>query len=609
MSILQNKFQKVSKYFPRLAWQQNWSISTKFTHVVFLFSLVPAVLSESRGLKVSRIYQFTALEKFYLWLFFIAFIISAKKLIKVLRNGKSSLFLVTSIGFFAGLATGILDVKLQKFLGLTMNESYRFSAVSSFALTGALWLPIGSALTQGPKELRRRKAELLAQAEKIHRVQLRQNIAFSAIQERINTDLRHRMHSTVENLKDLAPKFDLFNKKPDLALYLSKEITQWNLMAIQTMRDLSHKIATPVPTYPKTFIPRMERYSRRILSIIDAFSTSLKTKPVSPYLFTAMTGSTIAYPILREQEMLVGLWRFAVIIGIIFTIEAIVFLIRLSYFKDKWQVDILGLILIIALPWMIKLFSDVGNSDQTIYFKNIIFGFMVVFVFAIIHISQSYLISGEEIVRSISNLNTESLAKEKVVSEQLSILSQGWSEHIHGRVVSQLASASMLLEQVESKGDTAAIISALEIIANALMDPDLGPTEAAPKKNLEEEINFRLDPWKGILDLQLSIDPKSKIVKTNRLSEIGLLVEEAISNSVRHGKSSQIEVSIPAPELGKLTLWVKDNSEVPLPADFPVLESTGMGLKIYDSVTDGNWNIKNDPTNKSSVLWAEVSLV
>jgi len=417
------------------------------------------------------------------------------------------------------------------------------------------------------------------------------------------------MHSTVENLKDLAPKFDLFNKKPDLALYLSKEITQWNLMAIQTMRDLSHKIATPVPTYPKTFIARMERYSRRILSIIDAFSTSLKTKPVSPYLFTAMTGSTIAYPILREQEMLVGLWRFAVIVGIIFTIESIVFLMRLSYFKDKWQIDILGLILIIALPWMTTVFSDVGNSDQTIYFKNIIFGFMVLFVFAIIHISQSYLISGEEIVRSISNLNTESLAKEKVVSEQLSILSQGWSEHIHGRVVSQLASASMLLEQVESKGDTAAIISALEIIANALMDPDLGPTEAEPKKNLEEEINFRLDPWKGILDLQLSIDPKSKLVKTNRLSEIGLLVEEAISNSVRHGKSSQIEVSIPAPELGKLTLWVKDNSEVPLPADFPVLESTGMGLKIYDSVTDGNWNIKNDPTNKSSVLWAEVSLV
>jgi two-component sensor histidine kinase len=293
----------------------------------------------------------------------------------------------------------------------------------------------------------------------------------------------------------------------------------------------------------------------------------------------------------------------------IFIIESIVFLMRLSYFKDKWQIDILGLILIIALPWMTTVFSDVGNSNQSIYFKNIIFGFMVLFVFAIIHISQSYLISGEEIVRSIRNLNTESLAKEKVVSEQLSILSQGWAEHIHGRVVSQLASASMLLEQVESKGDTEAIISALEIIANALMDPDLGPTEAEPKKNLEEEINFRLDPWKGILDLQLSIDPKSKLVKTNRLSEIGLLVEEAISNSVRHGKSSQIEVLIPAPELGKLTLWVKDNSEIPLPNDFPVFGSTGMGLKIYDSVTDGNWNIKNDPTNKSSVLWAEISLV
>ena len=111
------------------------------------------------------------------------------------------------------------------------------------------------------------------------------------------------------------------------------------------------------------------------------------------------------------------------------------------------------------------------------------------------------------------------------------------------------------------------------------------------------------------MDLVLNNDPKSKVVKSNRLSEIGLLVEEAISNSVRHGQSSKVEVIIPAPALGKLTLWVKDNSERPLPPNFPILDSTGMGLKIYDSVTDGNWNIEKDSSNKSSILWAEISLV
>jgi len=219
------------------------------------------------------------------------------------------------------------------------------------------------------------------------------------------------------------------------------------------------------------------------------------------------------------------------------------------------------------------------------------------------------MISGEEIIRSLGNLNTAGLAKEKVVSEQISILSQGWAEHIHGRVVTQLTSASMLLDQVGSKGDTEAIISALEIIADALSDPESTSNESPASENLEKELLFRLDPWRGILDLKLSIDAKSKVVKSNRLSEIGLLVEEAISNSVRHGQSSRVEVVISAPELGKLTLWVKDNSEKPLPLDFPILNSSGMGLKIYNSVTDGNWNIEKDSANKSSVLWAEISLV
>ena len=540
MSNLQRRSRKIFKYFPKLAWRQNWSISTKFTHVIFLFSLVPAVLSESRGLKASNIYIYTFIEKIYLWLIFITFIAASKKLIQIFRRGQSSLLMVFLIGFFAGLTIGILDAKLQKALGLTVREVYNYSSILSFALTGGLWLPIGSALTQGPKELRRKKAELLAQSEKIHRVQLRQNIAYSAIQDRINQDLRLRMKSTIENLKETAPKFDLFNKKPDLALYLSKEITEWNLVAIQTMRNLSHKISTPVPTYPKTLKAKFDRYFKRILSIIDAFSTSLKTRPVSPYLFTTMTGSAIAYPILREQEMLVGLLRFTFIIGIIFAIESIVFLLRTNFSKQKWQIDICGLALIIALPWVTTVFSSVGNANRTIQYKNIIFGFVVLFVFAIIHISQSYMISGEEIVRSLDNLNTAGLAKEKVVSEQLSILSQGWAEHIHGRVVTQLTSASMLLEQVGSKGDTEAIISALEIIADALADPESTSSESEISENLEEEIRFRLDPWKGILDLELNIDPKSKVVKSNRLSEIGLLVEEAISNSVRHGQSSKV---------------------------------------------------------------------
>jgi two-component sensor histidine kinase len=599
----------LSQVFPRLAWKENWEINISFINVIFLLTLLPAVFSASRGIKAPRIYLISLIEKGFLWVVFILIIILCKKLIGVFNKGKSSLFSVLVIGFCAGLTIGTLDVKLQKLLGLTMQEVYPISLTLSFALTAALWLPVGSALTYGPKELRRRKKLIFAESEKIHRVQIRQSIALSAIQERINQVLRNRLQSTAAGLKEDSPRFNLFEKKQDLALYLSKEIAHWNLSAIRTMRELSHQISYSEPLNPKSLRATIKRNLKRINLIVETFSTSLALKPISPYLYTAMIGSVIAYPVLREQEMQSGLLRFAYVITYIFIISFGVFVIRKTVARTLWQIDLLGLTAIMALPWLIPVFSTVGNSISTTHYKNLIFDALIIFIFIVIHIAQSYQISGEELLENLDKRNSENLAKEKMVSEQIGILTREWAEHIHGRVITRLASASMLLEQVESRGDSAAIISALDIIADVLSESNLTDSPNQKHETLAEELNFRVDPWKGILDIQLNLDPKSSIVKSDRLAEIGLLVEEAISNSVRHGKSSQVEIKTLPPELNKLTILIRDNSEVPIAADLEIHESAGMGTKIYDAVTDGNWTLRNDSINKGTALWAEISLV
>ena len=602
------RVEKKFDFIPRLAWKANWEINLYFINVIFLFTTLPAVLSASRGIKATRIYQVTLLEKVYLWIIFVLFIVLVNRSISYIYPRKSSLFRVVAIGFCAGMTVGIADVKLQKAMGLTYTEAYSISSLLSYALTTALWLPVGSALSQGPKELRRRKRELLAQSEKIYRVQIRQSAVLSAIQERINQGLRGRLHSTAASLKDFSPKIDLFEKKDDLAIYLSREIAQWNLSAIKTMRELSHQIAQAEPIRHRTFRAKLTRNAERILLILDSFSTSLQLRPISPYLFTAMIGSIISYPVLREQEFTAGLLRLSIVIGVVFAITFTVYLIRKVVITQGWFVDIAGLILIMAMPWATPVFSTVGNAERTIGYKNMIFDLLVIFIFVLIHIAQSYEISGEELVKSMDLKNSKYLAQEKMTSEQIGILSREWAEHIHGRVVTRLTSASMLLEQVEQKSDSAAIISALDIIAGVLSDPEIGNTQHEIHETLEEELNFRVDPWKGILDINLNMHPQSKKVRTSRLAEIGLLVEEAISNSVRHGRSSQVEIEIPPPSTNELTIRIKDNSEIPIRTNLDDGHSKGMGLKIYDSVTDGNWTLKNDSSKRSTILSAQVAL-
>ena len=608
--MLNSKYRVKRKFdfIPRLAWKTNWEINLYFINVIFLLSTIPAVLSESRGIKAARIYQIALLEKGYLWIIFVLFIVLVNRSITYIYPRKSSLFRVVVIGFCAGMTIGIADVKLQKAMGLTYTEAYSISSLLSYALTAALWLPIGSALSQGPKELRRRKRELLAQSEKVYRVQIRQSAVLSAIQERINQGLRGRLHSTAASLKDFSPKIDLFEKKDDLAIYLSREIAEWNLTAIKTMRELSHQISQSEPIRQETFLAKLKRNAERILLVVDSFSTSLQLQPISPYLFTAMIGSIISYPVLREQEFIVGLLRFISVLGIVFLITFTVYLIRKALLAQGWLVDIAGLILIMAMPWVVPVFSTIGNAERTIGYKNMIFDLLVIFIFVLIHIAQSYEISGEELVKSLDLKNSKYLAQEKMTSEQIGILSREWAAHIHGRVVTRLTSASMLLDQVEQKSDSAAIISALDIIAGVLSDPEIGNPQHEIHETLEEELNFRVDPWKGILDIHLNLHPKSKKVRTSRLAEIGLLVEEAVCNSVRHGKSSKVEIEIPHLSINELTIRIKDNSEIPITAKLDNARSTGMGIKIYDSVTDGNWTLKNDSSKKSTTLFAQVAL-
>jgi two-component sensor histidine kinase len=226
-----------------------------------------------------------------------------------------------------------------------------------------------------------------------------------------------------------------------------------------------------------------------------------------------------------------------------------------------------------------------------------------------IHIAQSYVISGEEIIRVLNNQNSENSIREKLTSEQVAILSRNWAEHVHGRLVTRLTSASILLEREGPKGDYESTIAALDIISDALHDENSNLTEVEVQKTLGEEISFRVEPWSGIVDIRVHFESKCKSKKLSRLSEIGVLVEEAISNSVRHGDSTTIDLSVSMATRAELLIRVVDDSKVPVPANITESESRSLGLLIYDSVSDGNWSLEHDPQKKATTFQAKISLL
>ena len=601
-------FSNLLVFLPRLAWDQDWKIHFKFTNIVFLAALIPTLLAQSGEVKSERIYLYSIVEKLLLWGTFLGLVAVFNFFLVHRKIGRMNLFEVSLLGFSAGLLTGILDVIYQKQLGLIQIEYFSVSKVLSLALTAALWIPIGSALMQAPLEVRAKKAKALQDLEKLRRSQIRHTDTLKEIHKQINADFELRLQSTVSDLKVKTPHLDIFNKKSNITQYLNREIAQWNLTAIQAMRQLSHEFAIVNSAKSLRWVENPRRIFWRILAIIDSFSTSIKSTPSSPYLFTAMVGSLIAYPVLRGQSFHSGLIRFFTVIFLIFLVQSTIFTIRNKLEPGWWLLDIFGLVFIMIMPWIFPFFSVMDNTEQAHNNKRVIFDITIVLIFMAIHIAHSYVISGEEIIRVLNRQNFENLIREKLTSEQVAILSRSWAEHVHGRLVTRLTSASILLEREGPKGDSESTIAALDIISDALHDENSNLTEAEAKRNLSEEIRYRVEPWIGIVDIHVNFESRCKSKKSNRLSEIGVLVEEVISNSVRHGHSSTINLSIAIANSSELLIRVVDDSKVPVPAGISENNSRSLGLLIYNSVSDGNWTLEHDSNKKATTFQARISL-
>ena len=78
--------------------------------------------------------------------------------------------------------------------------------------------------------------------------------------------------------------------------------------------------------------------------------------------------------------------------------------------------------------------------------------------------------------------------------------------------------------------------------------------------NLKDEIASRLDPWEGLIALKLSVDPALEGVANDRVKDLGEVIEEVISNSVRHGGSQNISISITSSDHPDIQLLIQDDA-------------------------------------------------
>jgi two-component sensor histidine kinase len=175
----------------------------------------------------------------------------------------------------------------------------------------------------------------------------------------------------------------------------------------------------------------------------------------------------------------------------------------------------------------------------------------------------------------------------KVVSDEFShTLSHRWAIFIHGKILTRLAATALKLETAANVEDKQVFDSAVESLISLLSSPD-AEFEQEPT-DLGSEVSSRLDPWIGLLEVDLHVDSDLASIKNSRVRNLGEVIEELVSNSMRHGKAQKLDLRVIKAGEKDIEIIATDNSTIAPPE----LQSRyGLGTRIFNLASDGRWSI------------------
>ena len=190
----------------------------------------------------------------------------------------------------------------------------------------------------------------------------------------------------------------------------------------------------------------------------------------------------------------------------------------------------------------------------------------------------------------------------KIHEELEARISHQWAVFIHGKILTRFATTSLRIQQALENNDS----TAFNTIRASLVELLENPTAEFNSEMLalSDELSSRIDPWFGILDVELKLEDSLKDLRSQRVQDIGDVTEEILSNSVRHGGSTEIKLEISKSDLNTIRIHAIDN-----PTKSPNLQrnNPGLGTKIFNLVSDGRWEIQHNQNETIFTIYISVN--
>lgn len=353
-----------------------------------------------------------------------------------------------------------------------------------------------------------------------------------------------------------------------------------------TIRSLSHQIESTYAALPKKADANS---GLRTLNLIRILKESINFAPIAvlPVSFAISFisfGSLIRHAtFLQSGFMSFGLFS---IIFLINWLSSVFY--RISGVQNIYTV-ILVFIATSLLPFVIERAQAIQHLIPDIekyppQFKPFVVATLLATVAG--YVSQAGLLHSEDILKYQKQIITNTQISSQPVNKELVQISRSWARHLHGKVQSQILAGTFILEKAQHDGDSLAVQNALNLMVANLKDAT--NLERSSTQTLETAITERTGKWEGILEIEMLISPELKTSAGMGVLTVADIVEEMVTNASRHGAATKIRVEIQRRDPSHLVIRSIDNG------DFFESEGKGFGLRFFEEVSDGRWDISRN---------------
>ena len=566
----------------------NLDFSLAYIGIIFLgFSIAGTELFQLYPENKSEVIQIRFIHTIYL----IASVFLIQLILKKFDKNTAGYAGLALIGLWLAIPSLLVRVFLMQSYGLVTNSQvvpYFLEQLLIVLLQAFFWIPVviilGGQRSRIFEAFKAYEKRLIINARK----SIRQSAEFIQVKKQVDKDYKEElsMHS------NLLLNSITYGDNAQLNLKQRNEIIQ-RYLKTNTLRDLSRALNKKSETVTDNSKFDQDMHSLNLISkqFNILYNFVAKKQPLPAWVYTLLSFILI-FPnyihFFTTKQILLSLPAYLLIHIVGVQIN------RTLRGGGKYailQTNLLTL-LIGFMPFLEMQVFMAFLPNEAVQFPLVVIAIFYPLVF-FVYMRFSQIIQPEAIA-AITNdeiyaSQALNAAVSKIVKDEFKqSMSHQWATYIHGKILTRLAATSLKLEQAVGNNDVESFDSGLKNLKLILDDPTKEFEQ--DQMNLKDEIASRLDPWEGLIILKLSVDPALEGVTNDRVKDLGEVIEEVISNSVRHGGSQNISISITSSDHPDIQLLIQDDAINPLPS---VPARIGLGTKILNLVSDGRWSISH----------------